>query len=85
MDFIWRGSPTLGSKVEIFTEILGGANEYCDWFFQYVKTMQHNFGRFDFTSDPVSPTNVSTYGNNFINFAEVTPKYPTKLLILAPI
>jgi hypothetical protein len=58
LEFIWQGSPSLGSKGEIFSEIMGGGG-YCDW-----------LGAFNFDSDPVNPSNVATWGNKFANMAQ---------------
>jgi len=55
LEFMWEGSPSLGDKGTIFTEIMGGGG-YCDW-----------IGSFDFSNDPVNPSNVAQYGQKFVN------------------
>jgi hypothetical protein len=55
LEFLWHGSPTLGKKAELFSEIMGGGG-YCDWYFY-----------FQFENDPVTPGNVASYGKKFMD------------------
>jgi len=58
LEFMWQGVPALGTKGQIFTEIMGGGG-YCDW-----------LGQFNFENDPVNPSNVAKYGQQFVNMAQ---------------
>jgi len=74
LQFEWRGSPSLGDKAAIFTEIMdGGTNAYCDWFFA-----------FDFENNPVNSGNVAQYANTFIQMVQQrTPNFKTPNILAA--